>query len=87
MEINRKIRSGIVVSDKMKKTIIVRITTTATDPFYGKIIKKHNKYKAHYETNSAKSGDHVKIIESRPLSKDKRWRLLEIIRKSSEKLT
>lgn len=80
----RKIRVGLVVSDKMKKTIVVSVERTTRDRFYGKIIRKHNKFKVHDENNSAKIGDQVKIIETRPLSKDKRWRLLQIIKPSGE---
>ncbi len=77
----RKIRTGIVVSDKMQKTIVVRVERTAHHPLYNKIIRKHNKFKVHDENNSAKAGDTVRIIETRPLSKDKYWRLLEIVKK------
>ena len=79
-EIRRKIRIGTVVSDKMKKTIVVRVERLTHHPLYKKTIKKHQKFKAHDENNSAKIGDRVKIIETRPLSKDKRWRLFEIIK-------
>ena len=83
MATKRKIRTGIVVSDKMKKTIIVKVERTTQDRFYGKIIRRYNKFKAHDENNAAKIGDMVKIIETRPLSKDKCWRLLEIVRKDA----
>ena len=73
---------GTVVSDKMKKTIVVKTERTTTHPLYKKTIKKYKKFKAHDENNSAKIGDKVKIIESRPLSKEKRWRLVEIIEKA-----
>lgn len=73
----------MVVSDKMHKTIVVRVERLTHHPLYKKTIRRYKKFKAHDETNSAKSGDVVKIIECRPLSKEKRWRLLEIVKKSS----
>lgn len=79
---NRKLRTGVVVSDKMKKTIIVRVTQLAKHPKYGKVIKKSSKFKVHDEKNMAKLGDMVRIQETRPLSKDKRFRLIEIIKKA-----
>ena len=81
-ENRRKIRVGTVVSDKMKKTIVVKTERMTKHPLYKKIIKRYAKLKAHDENNSAKSGDKVRIIESRPLSKEKRWRLVEIIEKA-----
>ncbi len=81
-ENRRKIRVGTVVSDKMKKTIVVRTERMTRHPLYKKIIKRYAKLKAHDENNSAKIGDKVRIIESRPLSKEKRWRLVEIIEKA-----
>lgn len=75
----RKTRIGIVVSDKMDKTIVVAIKTKVKHPLYGKTVNRTNKLKAHDEENSAKVGDKVKVMETRPLSKDKRWRLCEII--------
>ena len=75
----RKTRIGVVVSDKMDKTIIVAIRTKIKHPLYGKTVNRTNKLKAHDEENSAKVGDKVKIMETRPLSKEKRWRLCEII--------
>lgn len=72
---------GVVVSDKMKKTIIVKVERTTRDRFYGKVIRRYNKFKVHDENNGAKIGDTVKIIETRPLSKDKRWRLIEVLKK------
>ncbi|MDM8533324.1 30S ribosomal protein S17 [Clostridiaceae bacterium HSG29] len=77
---NRKERIGMVVSDKMDKTIVVKIERTQKHYLYGKRVKKHNKFKAHDENNEATIGDKVKIIETRPLSKTKRWRLAEIIK-------
>ncbi len=79
---NRKIRMGTVYSDKMDKTITVRVETVKQHPLYKKTIKTSKKYKAHDENNEAKTGDVVKIMETRPLSKDKRWRLIEIVRKA-----
>jgi small subunit ribosomal protein S17 len=73
---------GTVISDKMQKTIIVRITHMSKHPKYGKIIKSHNKFKVHDEKNTAKIGDMVRIEETRVLSKDKRFRLIEIIKKA-----
>jgi len=78
MAARRKIRMGIVVSDKMHKTIVVRVERLTHHPLYKKVIRKYKKFKVHDESNSAKAGDRVRIIETRPLSKDKRWRLLEI---------
>jgi len=74
---NRKVRMGTVQSDKMDKTITVRVETVKQHPLYKKTIKTSKKYKAHDENNEAKTGDVVKIMETRPLSKDKRWRLIE----------
>lgn len=79
---NRKTRTGKVVSDKMDKTIVVAIETLVRHPLYGKSIKRTTRFKAHDENNECKIGDKVKIMETRPLSKDKRWRLVEIIEKA-----
>jgi len=79
---NRKTRIGKVVSDKMDKTIVVAIETLVRHPLYGKSIKRTTKFKAHDENNECKIGDRVEIMETRPLSKDKRWRLVEIIEKA-----
>jgi small subunit ribosomal protein S17 len=73
---------GKVVSDKMQKTIVVAVESRHPHPRYGKIIKSTNKFKAHDEENSAHIGDTVRIVESRPLSKDKRWSLLEVIERA-----
>lgn len=73
---------GTVISDKMQKTIIVRVTHMSKHPKYGRIIKRYNKFKVHDEKNSAKVKDTVRIEETRPLSKDKRFRLVEIIKKA-----
>lgn len=78
----RKTRIGKVVSDKMDKTITVAIEDHVKHPLYGKIVKKTVKFKAHDEKNECNIGDIVKIMETRPLSKDKRWRLVQIIEKA-----
>jgi small subunit ribosomal protein S17 len=75
----RKSRIGIVVSDKMDKTIVVKIERKAKHPLYGKTVKITKKYKAHDEENVAKVGDKVLITETRPLSRDKRWRLVRVV--------
>ena len=80
----RKNYTGEVVSDKMDKTVIVAVSRTTRHPLYKKIIKKVSKFKAHDEANSCKVGDKVSIIESRPISKDKRWNVTEIVRRGSE---
>ena len=78
----RKTRIGKVVSDKMDKTITVAIEDHVKHPLYGKIVKKTVKFKAHDEKNECNIGDTVKIMETRPLSKDNRWRLVQIIEKA-----
>ena len=78
----RKTRVGVVVSDKMDKTIVVAIKDNVQHPLYKKIIKKTVKLKAHDENNECGIGDTVKVMETRPLSKDKRWRLVNIIEKA-----
>ena len=78
----RKTRVGMVVSDKMDKTIVVAIKDNVRHPLYKKIIKRTIKLKAHDENNSCGLGDKVEIMETRPLSKDKRWRLVNIIEKA-----
>ena len=78
----RKTMTGIVVSDKMDKTIVVAIERRVKHPLYGKIMKRSIKLKAHDENNECKIGDKVEIMETRPLSKDKRWRLVEVIEKA-----
>ena len=78
----RKTREGIVVSDKMDKTIVVEIKTRVRHPLYGKIMNQTNKLKAHDENNECGIGDRVRVMETRPLSRDKRWRLVEIIEKA-----
>lgn len=79
---DRKTRVGKVVSDKMQKTIVVSVETTKPHPLYGKRVRHTNKFKVHDEHNEAKIGDVVRIMETRPLSKDKNWRLLEIMNKA-----
>ena len=78
----RKTRTGIVVSNKMDKTIVVAVENHVKHPVYGKIVKKTYKLKAHDENNECGIGDTVKVMETRPLSKDKRWRLVSIIEKA-----
>jgi small subunit ribosomal protein S17 len=78
----RKVRVGMVVSDKMDKTVVVAIEDNVKHPVYGKIIKRTLKVHAHDETNTCGIGDKVEIMETRPLSKTKRWRLVEIIEKA-----
>ena len=78
----RKTRVGIVISDKMDKTIVVAIEDSVQHKLYKKIVKRTYKLKAHDEQNAAGIGDTVKVMECRPLSKDKRWRLVEIIEKA-----
>lgn len=78
----RKERVGIVVSDKMEKTIVVAVSERVKHPLYKKIVNRTKKFKAHDENNACGIGDKVRIQETRPLSKDKRWRLVEIIEKA-----
>lgn len=78
----RKTRVGKVVSDKMDKTIVVAIETSVKHPLYGKIVKRTYKLKAHDENNQCRIGDKVKVMETRPLSREKRWRLVEIVEKA-----
>ena len=75
----RKVRTGRVVSNKMDKTIVVAVEDNVKHPLYNKIVKRTYKLKAHDELNDAHEGDTVRVMETRPLSKDKRWRLVEII--------
>jgi small subunit ribosomal protein S17 len=79
---DRKERQGVVVSDVQDKTIVVRVQRTTTHPLYGKTLRVSKKYHAHDEANEAKVGDTVRIIETRPLSKLKRWRLAEIVERA-----
>lgn len=78
----RKVKIGYVVSDKMDKTIVVKIEDFVRHPLYGKRVKRTKKFKAHDELNACGIGDRVKIMETRPLSRDKRWRLVEIMEKA-----
>lgn len=78
----RKVRTGKVVSDKMDKTIVVAVVDNVKHPLYNKIVKRTYKLKAHDENNDCKIGDKVKVMETRPLSKDKRWRLVEVIERA-----
>ena len=80
----RKTRIGKVVSDKMDKTIVVAVENHVKHPLYGKIVKKTYKLKAHDENNECGIGDTVKVMETRPLSKDKRWRLVEVVERVKE---
>lgn len=78
----RKTRVGVVVSDKMDKTVVVAVRRDVRHPLYGRIVRKTVKFKAHDENNECKIGDRVRIMETRPLSKDKRWRVMEIVEKA-----
>ncbi len=78
----RKVRVGVVVSDKMQKTVVVQIERRVPHPVYGKMVTRSKKFKAHDEENAAKTGDTVRFVETRPLSKDKRWRVAEIIERA-----
>ena len=78
----RKTRVGVVVSDKMDKTIVVEVRTRVKHPLYGKIMNRTKKFKAHDENNACGIGDRVQVMETRPLSKDKHWRVVEIIEKA-----
>ncbi len=81
---NRKTRVGVVVSNKMQKTVVVKVERRVADRQYGKIVKRAERYKAHDEENACKIGDRVRIVETRPLSKDKRWRVVETLQKAAE---
>lgn len=78
----RKVRMGKVVSDKMDKTVVVAVETTVRHPLYNRTISRTKRFKAHDENNEARTGDNVVIMETRPLSKDKRWRVVEITQKA-----
>src|ERR1700693_1507467 len=82
---SRKTRVGLVVSDKMMKTVVVSIERRVEHPVYGKMVRRTKKLKAHDEQNEAKTGDTVRIMETRPLSKDKRWRVVEIIERARKR--
>ena len=77
----RKVMIGTVTSNKMDKTVVVSVETSVKHPIYGKIVKRTYKLKAHDENNDCQMGDKVKVMETRPLSKDKRWRVVEIVEK------
>ena len=79
----RKTRTGVVVSDAMDKTVVVSVERRITHPVYGKIMRRSKKYYAHDENNEAKKGDKVSIEETRPLSKTKRWRLVEVLSRAN----
>jgi small subunit ribosomal protein S17 len=78
----RKVRTGLVVSDKMQKTVVVAIERRVPHPVYGKMMTRTTRLKAHDEQNAAKAGDTVRIMETRPMSKDKRWRVVEIVERA-----
>lgn len=78
----RKVRLGLVVSDGMDKTVVVQIEQRKAHPVYGKIVRRSSKLKAHDETNDAHTGDTVRIMETRPISKTKRWRVIEIVERA-----
>jgi len=82
LTIKGKVRNGRVISDKMDKTRVVAVERVTRHPLYGKIIRRTKKYKMHDEANETRVGDIVKMMETRPISKDKRWQLVEIMRKS-----
>lgn len=75
----RKVRTGRVVSDKMDKTVVVAVETMVRHPLYQRIVRRTTKFKAHDEENTCRAGDKVKIMETRPISRDKRWRVVEIL--------
>lgn len=80
----RKVQVGRVVSDKMDKTVVVAIETLVRHPLYGKIVKRTKKFKAHDEENTCRVGDKVRVMETRPLSKEKRWRVVEILEREQQ---
>ena len=77
----RKIRTGMVISNKMNKTVVVRVQSSFRHPLYGKVIRRAKQFKVHDPENKCRIGDKVEIVETRPLSKDKRWRVVKIIQK------
>jgi small subunit ribosomal protein S17 len=81
----RKTRIGTVVSDKMDKTVVVMVETRVRHPLYGRTVTRSQKFKAHDETNACKIGDKVKIMETRPLSKEKRWRVNEVLTRTADR--
>jgi len=80
----RKVLTGKVVSDKMEKTVVVAVETLVRHPMYQRIIRRTRKFKAHDEENSCRIGDKVKVMETRPLSKEKRWRVIEILERAKQ---
>lgn len=80
----RKVRVGRVVSDKMNKTIVVAVETLVRHPLYQRTVRRTRKFKAHDEQNTCRIGDRVRIMETRPLSKDKRWRLIEVLERAKQ---
>lgn len=80
----KKRLEGIVVSDKMNKTVVVQVERTSRHPLYGKVLRRHKKYHAHDEHNECAEGDRVRILESRPLSKKKRWVVTDILERSEQ---
>ncbi len=84
MKVQRKSLTGTVVSDKMDKTVVVEVMMTKRHPLYGKVIRMSKKYKAHDENNECRVGDRVQIIESRPISRHKRWAVVSIVEKAGE---
>jgi small subunit ribosomal protein S17 len=81
---NRKVRKGVVVSDKMDKTVVVKVQSLKLHPRYQKFIKRSKSFKAHDENNECRMGDTVEIVETRPLSKDKHWRVTKVLERSVE---
>ncbi len=81
---NRKTRIGVVVSNKMTKTVVVKVERRVANRQYGKIVMKAEKYKAHDENQECRIGDKVRMVETRPMSKDKRWRVAEVLEKAAE---
>jgi small subunit ribosomal protein S17 len=79
---DRKVRVGRVISDKMDKTVVVQVSDRKSHPLYKKVINRRAKFKAHDETNQCRAGDLVRIMETRALSKDKRWRVVEVVEKA-----
>ena len=79
---SRKVRTGRVISDKMDKTVVVQVANRKSHPLYKKVLQRQVNFKAHDETNECRVGDLVRIMETRPLSKDKRWRVVEVVEKA-----
>jgi small subunit ribosomal protein S17 len=79
---HRKVRTGVVVSDKMDKTVLVRVDRKVRHGLYGKTVRRSSKLSAHDETNDAREGDTVRVMETRPISKSKRWRVIEIVERA-----